>query len=69
MSQPTQTKQETMTHLKGQETPGQEKDTFPTLCGPGCPCGAPEKIGVGRIVIMVIVVAVVVISIIYRELL
>lgn len=67
MSQSTPTTQETMTDLKGQETPQQEKDTFPTLCGPGCSCGAPGKVGVGRIVVMLIVIAVIAIALIYRS--
>ncbi len=45
----------------------QEQDAFPTLCGSGCSCDAPVKTGAWQIVIMLIAIAVVVSSMMYKE--
>jgi len=45
----------------------QQQDAFPTLCGPGCSCDAPTKNGAWKRGIMLLVIAVVVISMIYKE--
>lgn len=45
----------------------QDTFTFPTLCDPGCSCDGPAKNGAWKRGIMLLVIAVVVISMIYKE--
>lgn len=68
MTSPESQESETKSRPDGQKPPlTREQDTFRTLCGPGCSCGAPAKNGPWKIVVMLIVIAAVAIAMIYRR--
>ena len=69
MTSPKRQESEAKSRLDGTIPLPPKQDTFPMLCGPGCSCGAPAKTGAWKIVIMLIVIAVVMISMIYKEML